>query len=112
MIRNPIELAIVSAEPTYSGGAFFAFRAENWGESPTTVIPQIKRKMINKVKSKPKNSGDNRQQAPDTVSWIAATFALPTLAEIIPPTAQPKNPAAITRNDHSGTLRVISFVLL
>ena len=39
VIKNPIPVTIVRAEPINSGGAVCAVRAENWGESPTTTMP-------------------------------------------------------------------------
>ena len=39
-MENPIQLTIVKADPTSSLGAVRATRDENWGESPTTTIPQ------------------------------------------------------------------------
>lgn len=40
VIKKPIQLTIVRAEPTSSLGAVCATRVENWGESPTTTMPQ------------------------------------------------------------------------
>ena len=47
VIANPMQLAMVSAEPTSTLGAFCAFSAENCGESPTTTMPQNTRNARN-----------------------------------------------------------------
>ncbi len=52
VIENPIQLTIVKADPTSSLGAAWATRAENWGESPTTTIPQ-------KIRNPKKISGED-----------------------------------------------------
>ena len=50
VMKNPMLVTMVSAEPISSRGAVWAVSAENCGESPTTTIPQ---KMRN-----PKNISD------------------------------------------------------
>ena len=40
VMKKPMQLTIVRADPTSSLGAVYATRVENWGESPTTTIPQ------------------------------------------------------------------------
>jgi hypothetical protein len=41
MVREkPMQLTMVRADPTSAGGAVFATRAENCGESPAAVHPQ------------------------------------------------------------------------
>ena len=47
VMKKPIQLTIVRADPTKSFGAVCATRVENWGESPTTTIPQKIRKARN-----------------------------------------------------------------
>ena len=68
VIANPIQLTMVSAEPTSVGGAFLATKVENWGESPDTTVPQ----KIKIPKKNPadawKNKGEKRQQIPDAAS--------------------------------------------
>src|SRR3982074_3498037 len=44
VMAKPMQLAIVSAEPTRWRGALCALSAENCGESPTTTTPQNSRK--------------------------------------------------------------------
>ena len=41
-MEKPIEVTIVSAVPLFWGGADWATKVENCGESATTVNPQIK----------------------------------------------------------------------
>jgi hypothetical protein len=50
VMKKPMQLTIVRADPTSSLGAVYATRVENWGESPTTTIPQ-------KIKKDRNNSG-------------------------------------------------------
>ena len=73
LLAKPILLVIVSAEPTSTGGAFCAFSAENWGESPDTVKPQSNKKVRKTGVGVRKNSGDNKQHKPEMASWALAT---------------------------------------
>ncbi len=68
VMANPIQLAMVKAEPISSLGAYCAFRVKNCGESPTTTIPQKIRNSNNTGRGAKKNNGDNRQQMPDAES--------------------------------------------
>ena len=47
LIAKPMQLTIVSADPTYALGAVAALSAENCGESPATAKPQTTRKAAN-----------------------------------------------------------------
>ena len=51
VMAKPMQLTIVRADPTSSFGAVYATRVENWGESPTTTIPQ-------KIKKERNNFGE------------------------------------------------------
>ena len=42
-----MQVEIVKADPTHSFGAVLAVKVENCGESPTTLMPQINKKMKN-----------------------------------------------------------------
>src|SRR6185503_9346138 len=103
VIAKPMQLPMVSAEPTHSLGAFAALRAENCGESPTTTTPQNARKPRNSGAGAWNASGDSRQQAPEHASWAKATRALPARSDAIPPAAQPTKPAPMTTKDQNGT---------
>src|SRR3972149_7150770 len=96
VIEKPIQLAMVSAEPTSSLGALWAFKAENCGESPTTVIPQNSRNARKTGVDALKKSGETAQQMPEASSCMNATRALPALREIKPPPAQTILPPATT----------------
>lgn len=98
---------MVRAEPTYSRGAFSAFNAENWGESPMTETPQTTRNAMNNGSSALKNKGESAQQIPEISSWVAATQALPTFFDTMPPPAHPMNPAAMIAKDHMGTFKTV-----
>ena len=65
VIEKPMQLAIVSAEPTSLGGAKRALSVENCGESPTTTTPQNNRKARNTGKGARNASGETRQHRPD-----------------------------------------------
>ena len=73
VIANTMQFTIVNELPRISGAAFLAISVENIGESPTTVIPQTKKK-TSKSAGDPciSASGDTRQQAPETSNAIAA----------------------------------------
>ncbi len=81
VIKKPIEVDIVSAVPFASGGADWATRVENCGESAVTAIPHVKRIIRNTGKLNPKINGDKKQQAPEIVNAVNATFALPKYFE-------------------------------
>src|ERR1051326_81126 len=104
VIEKPIEVTIVSADPVRPSGACLATRAENWGESPTTVIPQRSMSARNHPSASPKKKEEKRQHAAETESGPHATFALPRRAERNPPAAHPILPAAMTANDQNEAL--------
>src|SRR5687768_3261217 len=104
VIAKPIELPMVSADPTHSRGAFFALSAESCGESPTTTMPQKTRNARNTGVGAWKRSGDSAQNNPDEASCANATGALPARSEISPPPVQPTLPAAMTTNAQNETL--------
>ena len=62
---NPILVTIVNPVPTNCLGAVSAFRVENWGESATTVNPQIKSIAINSMKGRSIRNMDNKQHIPE-----------------------------------------------
>ena len=68
VIEKPMQLTIVSAEPISAFGALSAFGAENCGESPATVIPQIRRKNRNTGVGAENRNGEIKQQNPEIVS--------------------------------------------
>src|SRR5204862_2414252 len=73
VMEKPMQLAMVSAEPTSSRGALAALSAENWGESPTTTIPQNSKNARNAGPGAAKSSGESTQQMPEARSWAKAT---------------------------------------
>ena len=103
VMEKPMQLAMVSAEPTSSRGALAALSAENWGESPTTTIPQNSKNARNAGPGAANSSGESTQQMPEARSCAKATGALPERRETSPPAAQPMNPAAITAKLQSET---------
>src|SRR5206468_3151965 len=107
VIANPMQFAMVSAEPTNCCGALRAFSAENCGESPTTTTPQNTRKARKIGVGAKKTSGEITQHMPEARSCANATGALPALREIKPPATQPMLPAAMTKNAHSDKLSVV-----
>ena len=70
VIEKPMQLAIVSAEPTSVGGAKRALSAENCGELPATTRPQNKRKARKSGKGARNASGETRQHRPDADNCI------------------------------------------
>ena len=97
-IENPIQLTIVKADPTLSGGALAALSAENWGESPMTARPQISINNRKRGAGSVIAKGESKQQTSDTESWLKATRALPRRLDARPPTAQLRKPAPIIVN--------------
>ena len=65
VMENPIQVTRVIAVPFCSGGAETATRAENWGESETTVIPQSTIRDKKKKIWALKKNGTSMQQHPD-----------------------------------------------
>ena len=107
VMAKPMQLAMVSAEPTSSRGALCAFSAENCGESPTTTTPQNSRKARNtgvgawnsERRQHAAHAGGRELRERDRARC-------PRAATTRPPPAQPRQPAAITANAHSGTFSV------
>src|SRR5258707_4750703 len=112
VIEKPMQFAMVSAEPTSSRGAFAAFSAENWGESPTTKMPEDSKNARNSGVGAWNASGDSTQHRPDASSCAKATGALPQRSDSNPPATQPTRPAAMIANAHSGTLRAAACAAL
>src|SRR5260221_8258482 len=104
VIANPIEVTIVRADPTSCGGANRAVNAENCGESPTTMMPQMTIALRKSASGNRKKSGDRKQQRPETRSWAHATRALPHRLEADPPNTQPLAPPAKTANAQNGAI--------
>src|SRR5258708_34436731 len=112
VIEKPMQFAMVSAEPTSSRGAFAAFSAESWGESPTTTIPQNSKNARNSGVGAWNASGDSTQHRPDASSCAKATGALPQRSDSNPPATQPTPPPAMIATAHSGTLRAAACAAL
>ena len=69
VMKNPMQLTMVSAVPFNSRGAFCATRVEKRGESAMTTIPQKRRNGINIIRVSIENtSGEIRQQQHDNKS--------------------------------------------
>lgn len=65
VMEKPMQVTRVMAVPFCSGGAETATRAENCGESDTTVIPQITMRDKKMTVCALKNNGARMQQHPD-----------------------------------------------
>lgn len=104
VIEKPVQFTMVSDVPLNSSATFCATRVENNGESATTAIPQIKRKMINSgAELLNKNSGESRQQQPETNSAIAANLFMPKRCDNTPLNAQAIPPDAMIKNEKKET---------
>lgn len=99
VIANPMHVVNVSDVPRESAGAFTATRAENCGESGTTVRPQMRINKRNNGRGKCHITGDNKQHIAEKSRAARATGKLPVRIEILPPAQQPKPPMAMTAND-------------
>ena len=105
VMANPIQFTMVSDAPFAAGGALLATSVENNGESAITAIHQIKRKKINKGVEFIENSkGETREQIQKMSKAAVATRLGPSLNEINPLSTQAIVPAAIIKNENSGTL--------
>src|SRR5829696_1065844 len=111
VMKNPMEVTIVSAVPLYCRIVDCATRVENCGESETTVVPQINKKKRNKGCTRAKLSGAATQQKNDVTIEIKATLLLPILFEMIPPIIQPAQPAAMTKKLHREEFTSCPFLL-
>ncbi len=103
VIANPIQFDIVSAVPLNSGGAAAAIIVENCGESEITNMPQRHKAIINNCGGSKNNSGETKQNIPDISNELYATFLLPFLIEINPPSMQDNAPTPILMNDQNET---------
>ena len=68
VIKKPMLVTMVSAEPTYSFGAVCAVSVENWGESPAIVTPHIIRITKNIKTGASNKRGENRQHNPEIIN--------------------------------------------
>lgn len=100
-MEKPIEVTTVRAEPTYSGGAVFADKEENWAESPTTVKPQINMLAINNTNGKLKKEKDNKLHKQEINNILKATLALPHRVDQIPPNIHPRLPMPMIKKHHN-----------
>ena len=108
VIKKPMELTIISADPINFGGAFFATMVEKRGESAITTIPQKRRKVINKLALlRSKIHGEIRQQQHDKSRAINAVRFVPSFGDIYPPSTQAKPPMPIIKNDKTEILNVV-----
>lgn len=92
---KPMAFCKASALPTISGGQAVADKAENCGESATTVAPQNSSTVISHADVVTK--GKIAQQKADPASAVAATRALPKRWLSLPPSMQLNAPMPTTR---------------
>lgn len=105
VIAKPIQFTMVMEDARYSGLVFCEIRAENCGESPATLIPQINM-MVMKTKGLTcEKETEKRQHINENDKQPKANFALPNLAENSPVNTQAISPEAIIKNDHNEILK-------
>lgn len=97
VIAKPMAFCSVRALPTISGGQAFADRAEKWGESATTLKPQIRKRPSIQAGVASLNHGKIRQHSAERASAVAATRALPMRWLHQPPARQPRLPMPMIR---------------
>ena len=108
-MKNPIQLAIVSAVPLVSAGAFCATKVDKSGESAITTMPQKNKKTKNKTSnSLLKMKGEIIQQTQDNSNEINAILFAPNFRERNPLTIQARPPTPIIKNENREILKVIS----
>lgn len=112
VMAKPMHVVIVMADPLTSGRAFCATKAENCGESATTINPQKIMIAKNNSCGKPNRKGDIKQQRPEQANATVATDLLPIFCEIKPPKRQPKNPEEIIISDQNEIEKSRPFNLL
>ena len=113
VIKNPIQLTKVSEEPFTSGGAFWAIRVENMGESAMTTTLQKHRNVTSPVTELHINSsGDIIQQLNDNSKAMMAVFLALMCCDIYPLATQDKAPAAMMKNDNRGTFIALAVCFI
>ena len=100
---------MVRAVPLNSGDENWDTIAENWGESDTTVNPQIKIYARNIGRGQVKINAENRQQKPEIYKLVLAILLDPQREERYPPATHEIPPEAITRKLKSGIFKPVVF---
>ena len=103
VIEKPMQLAMVSAEPTSSRGALAAFSAENCARIADHHYAPEDEESEEHRRRRVEQQGRSRAAGGRGGELQNATGALPARSDASPPATQPMPPAAITANVQSGT---------
>src|SRR6185436_11627266 len=107
--RNPTQVCMVNAVPTYCGSPSSVTQAENCAESATTVAPQIAATNNSGNGFPPKRKPISRQQLPLIAIAHDVTTVRPTRSATSPAATQPTAPQPITRNEATSAAKGEAF---